>query len=168
MSAGLPIHPVPASAVAGDPGILVDGLVARRLRLDSTRLRTLPRRDVRDDFVCEEGWTAPSLSWGGVQLADAIALADPLPAATHVRVCAGGYAVPLDLAGASSALLCDLLDGAPLAVEHGGPWRLLLPGERCFTSVKWVDRLELVRHAGDPSGERIARARLGGARPPLA
>ena len=160
MSGALPVHPVPPSAAAGRPGILVEGLVARPLRIDGSRLRGLPRRGVREDFACEEGWTAAGVAWSGLVLADAIALSAPLPEATHVRVCAGAYAVPLDLAQASRALLCDELEGRPLELEHGGPWRLLLPGGRCFTSVKWVDRLELAAGPGEPAGERMALARL--------
>jgi len=41
------------------------------------------------------------------------------------------------------------------------PWRLVVPGDACFTSVKWVDRIELAAEPGEGSGERIARARLG-------
>jgi sulfite oxidase len=67
--------------------------------------------------------------------------------------------VPLDEAGA--ALLCDGLDDQPLPLEHGAPWRLVIPGGVCFTSVKWVERLELTAEPGPNDGQRIARARLG-------
>jgi DMSO/TMAO reductase YedYZ molybdopterin-dependent catalytic subunit len=78
-----------------------------------------------------------------VRLADVVALAGPLPAARYVRVHAGEYIVSVPLDGAGAALLCDELNGRPLPPAHGAPWRLLVPGGACFTSVKWVDRLEL-------------------------
>jgi len=34
------------------------------------------------------------------------------------------------------------------------------PGRECFTSVKWVDRLELTAEAGERTGEHIACSRL--------
>jgi DMSO/TMAO reductase YedYZ molybdopterin-dependent catalytic subunit len=68
--------------------------------------------------------------------------------------------VPLLLGDAAAALLCDELNGQPLTAASGAPWRLVVPGGACFTSVKWVSHLELTAEAGEASGERIARARL--------
>ncbi len=70
---------------------------------------------------------------------------------------ASNYAVPLPIDRAGAALLAEELNGAALAAEHGGPRRPVMPGSSCFTSVKWVDRLEVLAEPGDASGERIAR-----------
>lgn len=157
----LPVHSVPAQAASGRDGVIrVVGLVARALTLAKADLAHLPRQEVQADFSCEEGWTVPGLRWRGVRLADVIAMAGPLTRAAHVRVAAGGYAVPMSLADARGALLCDELEGKPLEERHGGPWRMLWNGRECFTSVKWVERIELVSSPGEPSGERIARRRL--------
>jgi len=56
---------------------------------------------------------------------------------------AGSYVMPLALADARAAVLANELDDKPLSLEHGAPWRLVVPGGACYTSVKWVDRLEL-------------------------
>jgi DMSO/TMAO reductase YedYZ molybdopterin-dependent catalytic subunit len=61
-----------------------------------------------------------------------------------VRVGAGSYRMPLSMDEVREALLADELDGAPLTLEHGAPWRLIVPGAACYTSVKWVDRLDVV------------------------
>jgi DMSO/TMAO reductase YedYZ molybdopterin-dependent catalytic subunit len=90
---------------------------------------------------------------------DVLALAKPLPTAHYVRVHAGNYVVPLSLAEAEHALLADTLNDQPLAVEHGAPWRLALAGGACFTSVKWVDRLELCAEPGENVGQRVAQRR---------
>lgn len=161
----LPLHRVPSRAKrrmesGRDVTLHVTGLVAHHRRLRASALRMLPRSDLVDVFGCEEGWTVPEQRWRGVRLADVLALAQPLPAARYVRACAGQYAVPLALSEARAALLCDELNGAPLSLEHGGPWRLVVPGGRCFTSVKWVERLEVSDTPGGADGERIARARL--------
>ena len=69
------------------------------------------------------------------------------------------YSVPLALAETSSALLAETLDGQPLALDHGAPWRLVLPGG-CLLHEREVDRStgELVAdHAGDgPSVTSLA------------
>jgi hypothetical protein len=40
----------------------------------------------------------------------------------------------------------------------------VLPGGACYTSVKWLDRLELTTEPGEHVAQRIARARLEQAR----
>lgn len=102
----------------------------------------------------------PSLRWGGVRLAELLALARPLPTAGYVRAGAGPYIAPISLADAAGALVCDELDSEPLSIEHGAPWRLVLPGGTCYTSVKWLDRLELTAEPGEHTAQRFARARL--------
>ncbi len=158
----LPAHPVPTAARehAATPVLHVAGLVARPCALTPVDLAGVPRLSVAEAFTCEEGWSVPDLAWGGMRLADVLALARPLPAAQYVRVRSGEYAVPLPLDQAADALLCDTLNGAPLPVGHGAPWRLVWPGGSCFTSVKWVTHLELTAEPGEPTGERLARARL--------
>jgi len=156
---GLPVHPVPAKTRM--PTVLrLQGLISRRQVLKKAEFAALPHVQISADFNCEEGWIVPGLRWHGVALETLIALAQPLPEARHVRVGAGAYEVTLALDSLDGALLCDALDGKPLSPEHGAPWRLLVPGDKCFTSVKWVDRIEVAADLGQPTGERIARERL--------
>jgi len=145
----LPTHSVPPGRVASaNDGMEVSGLVARATILRRNDLAPLGRGTLQQPFACDEGWVVPSLRWEGVWLADVLVLAEPHPLARFVRVCAGTYNTPLSLAAAGNALLADRLDDQPLALEHGAPWRLVLPGGACYTSVKWVDRLELVADPG--------------------
>ncbi len=138
----------------------ITGLVVRPLILSKKDLAHLPHASYEAAFYCEEGWSVPDVRWGGVRLADVIALAQPTPEAQVIRVCAGAYSIPLTLDEASRALLCDELDGRPLTREHGAPWRLVLPGGQCFTSVKWVTDVIVSDVPGDTTGEQIARQRL--------
>jgi DMSO/TMAO reductase YedYZ molybdopterin-dependent catalytic subunit len=158
----LPKHPVPGAARAAStqPELTVAGMVERPLRLALADVAALPRVSWDGDFGCEEGWTVPDLHWEGVRLADVIDRARPLEGARFVQVASGSFVLPLPMEDARRAVLCDVLDGRPLALEHGAPWRLLLPGGACFTSVKWVDRIELMATPADNTAESIARARL--------
>ena len=162
----LPAHPVPAEAAERERGasLRVEGMVARSGLVDGATLAALPRHALVEPFACEEGWTVPGLRWRGVRLADVLPLAEPLAEARYARVGAGDFVFPVALADAGAALLCDELDGAPLSIEHGAPWRLVLPGARCFGSVKWVDRLELAREPGPNTAEAVALGRLEPAR----
>jgi DMSO/TMAO reductase YedYZ molybdopterin-dependent catalytic subunit len=62
-----------------------------------------------------------------------------------VAVCDGGYTTNLPLADVTGhkAWVVDTFDGAPLAPEHGGPARLLVPHLYFWKSAKWVRGLVL-------------------------
>lgn len=91
--------------------------------------------------------------WGGVRLADVVALASPTrdlawvsPSGLDVdnedgeavRMC-----LPADKALDPDTLVALEMNGEPLAVAHGAPARLLVPGWIGAYSVKWLGRLEL-------------------------
>lgn len=158
----LPEHPVPdeVRSCSTHPTIRVDGLVAREMLLDADAFAKLPHGALEEPFACEEGWTVPGLRWGGVALVDVLARAQPVEQARFVHVHAGGYTIALSLERVSRVLICDTLDGLPLSIEHGGPWRLVVPAGPCFSSVKWVDRLEVLENEPTTTAERIARSRL--------
>jgi DMSO/TMAO reductase YedYZ molybdopterin-dependent catalytic subunit len=158
----LPAHPIPdrVRSSTADAVLRIEGLVERPLSLSGADLADLPRVALTDDFTCAEGWSVPDLRWEGPRLSQVLALARPRSEARYVRVCADAYAVPLTLEQAELALLCDRLAGQPLSLAHGAPWRLLLPAGDCFTSVKWVSRLELCAEPGENTGQCIAQARL--------
>jgi DMSO/TMAO reductase YedYZ molybdopterin-dependent catalytic subunit len=156
----LPEHEVPDAVKARvDAPLVVDGLVERELRLTAADLARLARDAFTEAFRCEEGWEVPGLAWEGYRLGDVLALAGVRPEARFVRVGSGEYVVPVSLEDARRALLCDRLNGEPLARKNGAPWRLSVPGAVCFASVKWVDRLTLAAEPGENTGMRIARSR---------
>lgn len=154
----LPIHGVSAEI---STVIRLCGLVDRPLTLDATDLARLPLVTVVDDFTCLGGWSVPTLEWTGPTLAAIVGLGRPHPEATFVTVGSSDFAtsIPLKDALGGAGLLALRLGGEPLPAAHGGPCRLVLPGRECFTSIKWVDRIELTA-APKSSGEKIALARL--------
>lgn len=159
----LPVHPtrqdeLPAADEAG--ALHIRGLVARPRRLTPADLAALPRRQLAERFACEEGWAVDGLVWEGIPVAAIVACCEPLATARYVLVSAGSYRLALALADGERALLCDRLNGQALAVEHGAPWRLVLSGGACFTSVKWVSAFEFAAEADAQTAERIARDRL--------
>ena len=68
------------------------------------------------------------------------------PDAYVMAHCYGGYTtnVPLDDLTDGKAWLADTFDGEPLAPEHGGPVRLLVPHLYFWKSAKWVRRLRFM------------------------
>jgi DMSO/TMAO reductase YedYZ molybdopterin-dependent catalytic subunit len=168
----LPEHTVPekiqnlaaSGTLRGDDFRLqIDGLVAQPLELDLAALDPLPRVSFQETFRCEEGWSVEDLGWRGIRLADLLALSQPLVAAKAVRIHSAQeeFVVPLSMDQVQKALLCDSMNGERLSLEHGAPLRLVIMGGVCFTSVKWVRRIEVVAEPGLNDGEHIALGRLG-------
>jgi len=159
----LPVHPRPddQQQYGDDSGALwLSGLIAQPGTLSAADLSALPRVRLAEPFVCEEGWSVDGLVWEGIPLREIVARRRPLPEARYPRVYAGDYWLARSLTDLDGALLCDRLNDAPLTPEHGAPWRLVLSGGACFTSVKWVDHLELAAEPGDATAERLARRRI--------
>ena len=65
-----------------------------------------------------------------------------------VAFCDGGYTtnLPLEDVTGGKAWIAFGYDGAPLAAEHGGPARLLVPHLYFWKSAKWVRGLRLLQH----------------------
>jgi DMSO/TMAO reductase YedYZ molybdopterin-dependent catalytic subunit len=155
----LPVHPYKAEQ-SRTGALRVSGLVGKSLELTLADLERLPQTDLTDDFTCVEGWTVPQLKWGGVLLETVLSLAEPAAAARYVQATAGEFSLPLSREVAQRALLAIHLNSEALPVEHGGPIRLVVPGGQCFTSVKWLETLELRAEAGPNTAEKIAMDRL--------
>jgi DMSO/TMAO reductase YedYZ molybdopterin-dependent catalytic subunit len=155
----LPVHASPGTDQALY-GLRIDGLVARPLQLMSAELQALPQQEVVADFSCEEGWTVPNLKWQGPALDAVLAIAEPEPSAKWVQASAGAFSVPIALQDARRVLLATRLGGSAIPGEHGGPVRLVLSGGDCWTSIKWLDHLELRAEPGENTGKTIALGRL--------
>ncbi|WP_222268902.1 molybdopterin-dependent oxidoreductase [Modestobacter marinus] len=107
--------------------------------------RALPREAVSVDIHCVTTWSKFDTRWEGVSLDT---LLGDVPGTTRYILAAsdGGYTtnLPLDEVTAGRAWLVDTYEGQPLAPEHGGPARLLVPHLYFWKSAKWVRRLTLL------------------------
>ena len=138
----------------------VDGLVQRPLALTTDELRALGVDALTDDFTCLEGWTVPELHWRGVRLGRLLDAAGVRDGARWVLVRAVDMSLPLALDEARASFLALDLEGAPLTGAHGAPVRLLVPGGDCFTSLKWLESVEVLSEQPAGTARDIALARL--------
>lgn len=157
--AHLPLH-LPAALAPAPLRLRVDGLVRRVLDLGAAELATMTQAELTDDFRCLEGWRVPQVAWQGVSLRTVFELVGVLPEAQWLQASAGRFSVPLSLVVVTSGLLALRLEQAPIPAEHGGPIRLVVPGQACFTSVKWLDHLELRASPAPNTAEETALDRL--------
>ena len=122
------------------------GLVEQELTLDWGQLQDLDQTSVDAVFHCVTQWSRMENTWEGVSFARVAGLARPLTEAKFAMVhCYGGYStnLPLDVLLDDDVLLANRHDGAPLAPEHGGPLRLVVPKRYGWKSAKWVNGIEL-------------------------
>ena len=106
--------------------------------------RALPTETITRDIHCVTKWSKLDTVWEGVPVS--ALLEGHETAAEHVvAFCDGGYTtnLPLEDVAGGNAWVVHTYDGAPLAPEHGGPARLLVPHLYFWKSAKWVRGLAL-------------------------
>ena len=108
----------------------------------------LPRTRVAVDIHCVTKWSKLDTEWEGVTV-DALLAAAGLreaPAPFAMAHADGVYTTNLPLADmlGGKAMVALRYGGAPLAPEHGGPARLLVPHLYFWKSAKWVRRLRFM------------------------
>lgn len=142
------------------PGLSIEGLVQTPTRLTDADLAALTQQSLTDDFRCLEGWSVPDQNWEGVPLSVLLNLAGPLPDAKYAAISAADFSVsvPLD-ASVSNVLLATRLNGAPLEANHGGPCRLVMVEQACYSSIKWVDTICLTEEMPVETARKIAATR---------
>lgn len=126
--------------------VVVGGALAASFSYDD--LRAMPPHTVDLPIACVEGWSAQG-TWSGVRVADVLHAAGA-PTDREVTVTslqqAGAFrrtTLPANFVGDGRTLLALDLAGAPLALDHGFPCRLIAPNRPGVLQTKWISRLEV-------------------------
>jgi DMSO/TMAO reductase YedYZ molybdopterin-dependent catalytic subunit len=119
------------------------------MRWSWDEFQSLPREAPTADIHCVTKWSKFDTRWEGVSvdtLLDAARGAGIGDGLFVVATADGGYTTNLPIADVTQgkAWIALGFDGRPLAPEHGGPARLLVPHLYFWKSAKWVRGLELV------------------------
>lgn len=109
------------------------------------QLMALPIDDVTTDIHCVTRWSKLGTAWRGVRLDHLMEQVETTADFTMVHSY-GGYTtnVPLEDLLDGQAWIAFEFDGEPLAPEHGGPARLIVPHLYFWKSAKWVRGLTLL------------------------
>jgi DMSO/TMAO reductase YedYZ molybdopterin-dependent catalytic subunit len=113
--------------------------------------QALPHQRVTADIHCVTKWSKLDTVWEGVSVETLLAEAGSRGvelAPYLLAVCDGGYTTNLPLADVTGgkAWVAVRYDGAPLAPEHGGPARLLVPHLYFWKSAKWLREVRFMEH----------------------
>ena len=126
------------------------GEINEDLKWTWSEFRKLPGETVKVDIHCVTKWSKLDTVWTGVSI-DTLLGGIDLDAQPDVQYliafCDGGYTTNLPLADLRNgqAWIAYEYDKKPLAPEHGGPARLLVPGRYFWKSAKWIRGFKLVR-----------------------
>jgi DMSO/TMAO reductase YedYZ molybdopterin-dependent catalytic subunit len=123
----------------------IAGAVGQERSWSWDEFTALPSEMFTVDIHCVTKWSKFDTSWTGVSLDRLLEGVDP----TGRFVLAesdGGYTTNLPLADVTNgqAWIAYEFGGEPLAPEHGGPARLLVPHLYFWKSAKWVRRVEVL------------------------
>jgi DMSO/TMAO reductase YedYZ molybdopterin-dependent catalytic subunit len=125
----------------------VEGLVREPVTWTWERFQTLPRQAWTVDISCVTKWTKLDTRWEGVSVDAILAHVELDPSAGYLTAYSyGGYTTNLPLPDVvnGQAFVADTYDGKPLAPEHGGPARLVVPHLYFWKSAKWVKGVRLM------------------------
>ena len=127
----------------------IDGLVEEKVSWSWAEIMALPPSEFMGDIHCVTTWSKLGVRFRGVSVDTLLAAARPQPSASYVLASSTtGYTTNLPLADVTGgqAWVVWEYDGRPLAREHGGPARLLVPHLYFWKSAKWVSGLQLLDH----------------------
>jgi DMSO/TMAO reductase YedYZ molybdopterin-dependent catalytic subunit len=142
--------PTPRSSLATWDFTLRDE-AGNTLRWSWDEFQALARETPMVDIHCVTKWSKFDTRWEGVSIDTLLAVARAKgigEGAFVVAHCDGGYTTNLPLSDVTGgkAWVVFSFDGAPLAPEHGGPARLLVPHLYFWKSAKWVRGLRILQH----------------------
>ena len=128
----------------------IEGLVEQPVKWTWDEIRALPRLGLRGRHPLRHNLVEAGRGIvHGVSVDTLLAAARPMPSASFVLATSHtGYPTNLplaDMTGGKAWVVWDF-KGRPLAKEHGGPARLLVPHLYFWKSAKWVSGLRLLDH----------------------
>ena len=112
------------------------------------QFNALPQTEVKVDIHCVTTWSKLDTNWRGVTIDTLIEAAGLSEAPQDFAMihCDGDYTtnVPMEDLVEGKAMVATHYEGRPLAPEHGGPARLLVPHLYFWKSAKWARSLQFI------------------------
>jgi DMSO/TMAO reductase YedYZ molybdopterin-dependent catalytic subunit len=125
----------------------INGLVRQPVHWSWDEFCMLPSRNFIVDIHCVTKWSKLDTEWEGVSFDTLLDFVEIDPNAHYVMAfCDGGYTtnMPLNEITDGKTFVGYRYNGSPLAPEHGGPARLVVPALYFWKSAKWVRGITLI------------------------
>lgn len=116
----------------------------------SEAIKSSQRTTQTSDFHCVTTWSKSDLNWGGIKFKDfyeKVIVPNIQDSVTHKFVifkAQDGYKTSLFLEDLmqDDVMLVDTLNGTPLTIEHGAPFRLIVPKHYGYKNLKHLYKIE--------------------------
>ncbi|BAJ51063.1 conserved hypothetical protein [Candidatus Caldarchaeum subterraneum] len=154
----LPTFP---SQKKGRDFLLVRGKVLKTVEFSLNELMRLPAVSLTFDFRCLEGWVVPDTEWQGVKVATILERVGVMPDARYAVFKSGEYTECFPVSEAKEMVVAYRYRGKEIPAEHGGPLRLVFPGQQCYQSIKWLEEIELTSEYVEGTARSTALSRIG-------
>ncbi|OMF24514.1 oxidoreductase [Paenibacillus sp. FSL H8-0548] len=147
------VTPIPSFTNA-DWMFQIDGLVDKSFKWDWQQFVALKRTVQVSDFHCVTGWSVYKNTWEGIPLKELLRMAGVQSGAETVKLYSGDGVytdtLTLEQADMDDVMAAVMHDGKPIPSDLGGPVRLIVPKMYAYKSVKWLNRIELIKgeHVG--------------------
>ncbi len=125
----------------------LDGLVESPIQWTWEQFNALSHQSFRQDIHCVTKWSKLDTNWEGVSIDTLLEHVTLQPEAQYVMASShGNYTTNIPLADLrdGKAFVGMRFEGQPLAPEHGGPARLVVPHLYFWKSAKWIKGLRLM------------------------
>ena len=127
----------------------IAGLVRQPVEWTLDEFMALPCSRVFADFHCVTRWSRLGNTWEGVSMREVVKQAGGLLPEARFATAYGydhGWTtnLPVEAILAEDALIALTHDGEPIAPEHGGPARLIVPRLYAWKSAKWLGAIEFI------------------------
>jgi len=125
----------------------IEGLVKSPVTWNWEAFQKLPSQTFTVDINCVTKWTKLDTTWLGVSVDTLLQAVEIQAAGQYVMAFSDGdYTTNIPLAEMTNgqAFVAWEFGGKPLAAEHGGPARLVVPHLYFWKSAKWIRGLRLM------------------------
>lgn len=125
----------------------LDGLVESPKQWTWAEFNALPKQQFKVDIHCVTKWSKFDTTWEGVSIDTLLEHVQLKPEAKYVMEYSfGGYTtnVPLEDLRNGKGFIGLHFDEEPLAAEHGGPARSVVPHLYFWKSAKWIKGLRFI------------------------
>ncbi len=132
------------------------------ITLSLNELEDLPTVKLTDDFKCLEGWVVSGVRWEGIPVSGVIGKMTLQPKMRWLLFGAGNFTCLMSRSQTMSetTILATKMNGRKLTPAHGGPLRLVFKGQKCYESIKSVDRIVALEKPQRATAKRIALSRI--------
>ncbi|RFU70116.1 hypothetical protein D0469_08010 [Peribacillus saganii] len=132
--------------------LTVDGLVDNPSSFSFDELLTWKASTFSSDFHCVTGWSVLDVKWKGILFKDVMERVKARSGGVYVKMYSADlvYTETFELSQLleQNVILAYELDGRPLIDDQGAPLRLLHPNMYGYKSIKWLNRIEIVKDRG--------------------